>query len=130
MTRAVSAPAPGRRRRRAPSLAAVAALLLASAFAPAGGCSTSFYTQSIFDELPPVTAEDLARVHAPERLRADLDALVALHERTNPRPYLRTTPAAIRALADRLKAAIERSQRDMDSLQRELARRPAANTPP
>ncbi len=30
----------------------------------------------------------------------------------------------------RLKAAIERSQRDMDSLQRELARRPAATTPP
>jgi|LakMenEpi03Aug12_release.lakeMendotaPanAssembly.Ray.scaffolds.fasta_scaffold166302_2 hypothetical protein len=108
MSPSVSLPAPGRRRRRASVLAVAAVPLLVVVFALAGGCSTSFYTQSMFDELPSVTAEDLARVHAPEGLRADLDALVALHERTNPRPYLRTTPAAIRALADRLKAGIDR----------------------
>jgi Peptidase family S41 len=97
-------PRPHRRRLRA----TLAIVFLVAVVSISGGCSTSFFTQSMFDELPPVTAEDLARVHEPEGLRADLDALVALHERTNPRPYLRTTPAAIRALADRLKAGIDR----------------------
>ena len=110
MTSSLPSPAPARRPRlrRLPCRTAAAGVLLAAAFALAGGCSTSFYTQSLFDELPAVTAGDLARVHAPAGLRADLDALVALHERTNPRPYLRTTPAVIRALADRLKAGIDR----------------------
>ena len=107
-----SAPVPVRSQRPRPIRwclrAALAIVFLVAVVSISGGCSTSFFTQSKFDELPPVTAEDIARVHEPEGLRADLDALVALHERTSPRPYLRTTPAAIRALADRLKAGIDR----------------------
>lgn len=43
-----------------------------------------------------------------EALRADLDAIVALHEEMCPAPYLRTDRAAIVATRDRLKASIDR----------------------
>ncbi len=57
---------------------------------------------------PRPTPEQIAQVHPSEALRADLDATVSLHERTNPNPYLRVSKNAIRGLADRLKASIDR----------------------
>jgi len=64
--------------------------------------------QDPWDAIPKATPEEIAKLHEPEALRADLDAIVALHERTNPNPYLRVSKESILALAERLKASIDR----------------------
>ena len=84
------------------ALTAAAAILLSS------GCSRSTFTQNPYQAIPRSTQEQIAQVHPPEALQADLEAIVALHERTNPNPYLRVSKESIRALADRLKTSIDR----------------------
>jgi hypothetical protein len=66
------------------------------------------FMQSPWDAIPKATPEEIAKLHQPEALRADLDAIVALHERTCPNPYLRVSKESILALAERLKASIDR----------------------
>ncbi|MFO0491240.1 MAG: hypothetical protein ACK51T_02280, partial [bacterium] len=66
------------------------------------------FMQSPWDAIPKATPEEIAKLHEPDALRADLDAIVALHERTNPNPYLRVSKESILALAERLKASIDR----------------------
>jgi len=61
-----------------------------------------------WDAIPRATPEEIAKLHEPEALRVDLDAIVALHERTCPNPYLRAPKESILALAGRLKASIDR----------------------
>jgi hypothetical protein len=73
-----------------------------------GGCSRSVFMQSPWEAIPKATPEEIAKLHDPDALRADLDAIVALHERTCPRPYLRVSKESIRELAERLKASIDR----------------------
>jgi hypothetical protein len=51
------------------------------------------------------------QLHPPDALRADLDAIVALHERTCPNPYLRVSKESIAELAERLKASWSASTR-------------------
>lgn len=84
------------------ALAAIAALALSS------GCSRSTFMQNPYEAIPKSTPAQLAQVHQPQALRADLDAIVALHERTNPNPYLRVSKDSIRTLAEKLKASIDR----------------------
>ncbi|MFN9971252.1 MAG: S41 family peptidase, partial [Phycisphaerae bacterium] len=66
------------------------------------------FIQDPWDAIPKATPGQIAKLHEPEALRADLDAIVALHERTNPNPYLRVSKESILALAERLKASIDR----------------------
>jgi len=73
-----------------------------------GACSASLFIQSPFDALPRVSPGDIDRLHPPQALRDDLEAIVALHERTAPNPYLRVSQEAIRAQVERLKASIDR----------------------
>ncbi|MFN9850555.1 MAG: S41 family peptidase [Planctomycetota bacterium] len=68
----------------------------------------SMFMQNPRDAIPKASPEEIAKLHEPEALRADLDAIVALHERTNPNPYLRVSKESILALAERLKASIDR----------------------
>lgn len=84
------------------ALAAMAALALSS------GCSRSTFIQNPYEAIPKSTPTQIAQVHEPQALHADLDAIVALHERTNPNPYLRVSKESIRSLADQLKASIDR----------------------
>ena len=84
------------------ALAATAAIALVS------GCSRSTFIQNPYEAIPRSTPAQIAQVHPPEALRADLDAIVALQERTNPNPYLRVSKESIRGLADKLKASIDR----------------------
>ena len=84
------------------ALTATAAITLSS------GCSRSTFIQNPYQAIPRSTPEQIAQAHPPEALQADLEAIVALHERTNPNPYLRVSKESIRALADRLKASITR----------------------
>ena len=84
------------------------ALIAIGAAALLAGCSPSMFMQSPWDAIPEATPEEIAKLHQPEALRADLDAIVALHERTNPNPYLRVSKESILALAERLKASIDR----------------------
>ena len=84
------------------ALAAIAALALSS------GCSRSTFMQNPYEAIPKSTPAQLAQVHPPQALHADLDAIVALHERTNPNPYLRVSKESIRTLAEKLKASIDR----------------------
>ncbi len=84
------------------ALAVIAALALSS------GCARSTFMQNPYEAIPKSTPAQMAQVHQPQALRADLDAIVALHERTNPNPYLRVSRESIRALAERLKASIDR----------------------
>jgi len=72
------------------------------------GCSRSTVIQNPYAAFPSSTLAQIAQVHPPEALRADLDAIVALQERTNPNPYLRVSKESIRGLADKLKASIDR----------------------
>ncbi len=58
-------------------------------------------------QAPPATPETIAKVHDPAALQADLDAIVELHERRCPDPYLRTSREEIAALLDRLKRRID-----------------------
>jgi len=85
-----------------PALAATAVLALIT------GCSRSTFMQDPYEAIPRATPEQIAQVHEPAALHADLDAIVALHERTNPNPYLRVSKDSIRALAETLKVSIDR----------------------
>ena len=84
----------------------LAAPFLLSLCLLAGGCSQSFFRQSISEALQPATPEQVAAVHQPQALRDDLDALVKLHDDACPDPYLRTRWDTILATRDRLKASI------------------------
>ena len=103
-----STKAPRRRVRRLAAWTACVALVATATVTLSGGCSRSMFMQSPWEAIPPVTPEEIAQLHQPEALRADLDAIVALHERTNPNPYLRVSRDSILALAERLKASIDR----------------------
>ncbi|MFN9970915.1 MAG: hypothetical protein ACK58T_13580, partial [Phycisphaerae bacterium] len=90
------------------------AILVASIFL--GFWPRSLSMQDPWDAIPKATPEQIAKLHEPEALRADLDAIVALHERTNPTPYLRVSKESILALAERLKASIDRPMTRRDFL--------------
>jgi hypothetical protein len=66
----------------------------------------SLFIQSPWKAIPKATPQELATLHDPDALRADLDAIVALHERTSPNPYLRVSKESIAELTERLKASI------------------------
>ncbi|MFM8639504.1 MAG: hypothetical protein ACKOEL_02540 [Planctomycetota bacterium] len=66
------------------------------------------FMQDPWEAIPKATPDEVAKLHPPEALRADLDAIVALHERTCPKPYLRVSKESIAALTARLKASIDR----------------------
>jgi hypothetical protein len=100
--------APRRRVRRLAAWTACVALVATATLTLSGGCSRSMFMQSPWEAIPPATPEEIAQLHQPDALRADLDAIVALHERTNPNPYLRVSKDSILALAERLKASIDR----------------------
>ncbi|MCE2643764.1 MAG: S41 family peptidase [Burkholderiaceae bacterium] len=87
---------------------AVTALTATAAIALSSGCSRSTFLQNPYHAIPRSTPEQIAQVHQPEALHADLEAIVALHERTNPNPYLRASKDSVRRLADRLKASVDR----------------------
>jgi hypothetical protein len=72
------------------------------------GCSQSSFTQSPWDEVQRATPQEIATLHQPEALRADIDTIIALHERTCPNPYLRVSKDTILHLSERLKASINR----------------------
>lgn len=103
-----AAPRTLRRSRQVTARTSCTALVAAAALVLSSGCSSSMFMQDPYDAIPKATAAEIATLHAPEALRADLDALVALHERTNPHPYLRVSKESIRGLAERLKASIDR----------------------
>jgi hypothetical protein len=86
---------------------AVTTLTATAAIALSSGCSRSTFIQNPYQAIPRATPEQITQLHSPEALRADLDAMVALHERTNPNPYLRVSKSSIRGLADKLKASID-----------------------
>ena len=100
--------APRRRVRHLVASAACTALVVGGAAALLWGCSRSMFMQSPWEAVPQATPEEISRLHQPEALRADLDAIVALHERTCPNPYLRVSKESILELAERLKASIDR----------------------
>ena len=97
-----------RRLRRLVESTALVALVVTAAAVLSGGCSRSMFMQSPWNAIPKATPEEIAKLHEPDALRADLDAIVALHERTCPNPYLRVSKDSILALAERLKASIDR----------------------
>ena len=101
---------------------ALTALIATAAIALFAGCARSTFIQNPYEAIPRPNPERIAQTHQPEALRADLDAIVALHERTNPNPYLRVSKESIRRLADRLKASIDRpmTRREFLSLVMEL----------
>ena len=105
-------PQPRVRRRRRIAVIAATAIAILSAIGFLGALYPSmFIPLFILDPwaaIPEATPEEIAKVHEPEALRADLDAIVALHERTCPNPYLRVSRESILALAERLKGAIDR----------------------
>lgn len=108
-----AASAPRRWRRWAVGAACIAltAVVAAVAIARFGGISRSTFSMFIrdpWDAIPRATPEEIAKVHEPEALRADLDAIVALHERTCPNPYLRVLKESIHELAEWLKGSIDR----------------------
>ena len=84
------------------ALTATAAITLSS------GCSRSTFIQNPYQAIQRSTPEQIAQAHPPKALQADLEAIVALHERTNPNPYLRVSRHSILELADKLKASIDR----------------------
>ena len=84
------------------------ALAATTALALTSGCSRSTFMQNPYEAIPKSTPAQIAQVHPPQALHADLDAIVALHERTNPNPYLRVSKESIRTLAEKLKASIDR----------------------
>ena len=67
-------------RRALIALTATAAIMLCS------GCSRSTFIQNPYQAIPRSTPDQIEQVHPPEALHADLEAIVALHERTNPNP--------------------------------------------
>ncbi|MFN5700533.1 MAG: 3TM-type holin, partial [Betaproteobacteria bacterium] len=66
-----------------------------AAMALSSGCSRSTFIQNPYEAISRSSPEKMAQIHQPEALHADLDAIVALHERTNPNPYLRVSKASI-----------------------------------
>ncbi|MFN5661716.1 MAG: S41 family peptidase [Planctomyces sp.] len=100
--------APRRRLRRLAAWSALVAIAVTAAVVLSGGCSRSAFIVDPWEAIPKATPEEIAKQHEPEALRADLDAIVALHERTAPNPYLRVSKESILALAERLKASIDR----------------------
>ncbi|MFN5769374.1 MAG: S41 family peptidase [Pirellulaceae bacterium] len=99
---------PRRRYRRWIAVISVTAIAILVASIFLGFWPRSLSMQDPWDAIPKATPEQIAKLHEPEALRADLDAIVALHERTNPNPYLRVSKESILALAERLKASIDR----------------------
>jgi len=99
---------PRRRYRRWIAVISVTAIAIFVASIFLGFWPRSMSMQNPWDAIPKATPEQIAKLHEPEALRADLDAIVALHERTNPNPYLRVSKESILALAERLKASIDR----------------------
>ncbi|MFN6400863.1 MAG: hypothetical protein ACK449_13300, partial [Planctomycetota bacterium] len=99
---------PRRRYRRwiAVISATAIAILVASIFL--GFWPLSLFIQDPWDAIPKASPEEIAKLHQPDALRADLDEIIALHERTCPNPYLRVSKDSILALAERLKASIDR----------------------
>ena len=97
-----------RRLRRLVESTALVALVVTAAVVLSGGCSRSVFMQSPWEAIPKATPEEIAKPHEPAALRDDLDAIVALHERACPNPYLRVSKESIRELAERLKASIDR----------------------
>ena len=108
ITSAEKPPSPkprGRRRRRIAVIAATAIAIL-SAIVFLVALYPSLFIQSPWKAIPKATPQELATLHDPDALRADLDAIVALHERTSPNPYLRVSKESIAELTERLKASI------------------------
>lgn len=68
----------------------------------------SMFIQDPWEAVPRASRQEIAKLHQPDALRADLDAIIALHERTCPNPYLRVSKESILAVAERLKASIDR----------------------
>ena len=99
---------PWRSSTRIAVLLAGGGLAVAAATIAFGRWSSSMFIQDPWGAIPRATPEEIAKVHEPEALRADLDAIVALHERTCPNPYLRVPKESILALAEQLKASIDR----------------------
>jgi len=99
---------PRRRYRRWLAVIAATAIatLVASIFL--GFRPLSLFIQDPWEAIPSATPEEIAKLHQPDALRADLDEIIALHERTCPNPYLRVSKESILALAERLKASIDR----------------------
>lgn len=79
-----------------------------AAMALSSGCSRSTFIQNPYEAIARSSPKAIAQVHQPEALHADLDAIVALHERTNPNPYLRVSKASINELVAQLKSSIDR----------------------
>ncbi|MBM4217914.1 MAG: hypothetical protein FJ178_08765 [Gammaproteobacteria bacterium] len=100
--------APRRRLRRLAIWTACAGLVATAAITLSGGCSRSAFIVDPWEAIPKATPEEIAKLHQPDALRADLDEIIALHERTCPNPYLRVSKESILALAERLKASIDR----------------------
>ena len=90
----------------ATAIAILSAIVFLGALYPS--LFTPLFIQDPWAAIPRATPEEIAKVHEPEALRADLDAIIALHERTCPNPYLRVSRESILALAERLKGAIDR----------------------
>jgi len=99
---------PRRRYRRWIAVISVTAIAIFVASIFLGFWPRSMSMQNPWDAIPTATPEQIAKLHEPEALRGDLDAIVALHERTNPNPYLRVWKQSILELAERLKASIDR----------------------
>lgn len=100
-----------RRWRRRWAIGAACIALTAVAIARSGRVNPSTFSMFIrdpWDAIPRATPEEIAKVHEPEALRADLDVIVALHERTCPNLYLRFSRESIPDLAERLKDSIDR----------------------
>jgi len=83
--------APRRRLRRLAIWTACAGLVATAAITLSGGCSRSAFIVDPWEAIPKATPEEIAKLHQPDALRADLDEIIALHERTCPNPYLRVS---------------------------------------
>jgi hypothetical protein len=101
-------PAPRRLRLQIAAWRAFTAVTATVAITLSSGCSRSTFIQNPYGAIPRSTPEQIRQVHQPEALHADLYAIVALHERTSPNPYLRVPRESIRGLAEKLKASIDR----------------------
>ena len=77
---------PRRRYRRWLAVIAATAIatLVASIFL--GFRPLSLFIQDPWEAIPSATPEEIAKLHQPDALRADLDEIIALHERTCPNP--------------------------------------------
>ncbi|MFN9184401.1 MAG: hypothetical protein ACK6DN_15130, partial [Planctomycetota bacterium] len=99
---------PRRRYRRWIGLIAASAIAILVASIFLGFWPLSLFIQDPWEAIPKASPEEIAKLHQPDALRADLDEIIALHERTCPNPYLRVSKDSILALAERLKASIDR----------------------